>query len=519
MSKKYFLDAINDEALAKMIDTMLRFEKNQKAKKPKINLLKIIPVVAAIILVIGLVNLLPIFMNGFDNNVPGVNLGMLMTNPDDYSSDIEKLKAINPDYYGWIKVSGTNIDYPVVQGEDNDFYLTNDFNKEQHRAGAIFCDYRNDRDVSKNRNTIIYGHNMLDGSMFSALEKNYRNEEIFQNGIIELITENAVYYYKVFSVRETAPASGYIQVDFDSDEKYIEFLYAQKELSLFQNDIIFDENSRIITLSTCVNDYWRDIRFVVQGVLVDVVNTSAEQPSDDYDKNPAKLGDVVIMTQVSNNYLRDWADTGVMKNDVAQFQFLYNEAITPCYIYAFYYRGYVKSVTLDEQTENLDEIQEWLKNTGIVAMAADNPEDAARLRNSKNKSIRYSEIKTFMGDGCMLPDYLPDSKIDGIETIQYYEDFSDINITYTFKGFADYDPEKKINNYIALNITNTNNKSSQILLTNLAVTQNIEINQINGCDVYSSDGYYVWENKGYIYVMYSTFTTHDENIKIIENMK
>jgi len=192
---------------------------------------------------------------------------------NNYIKDMKKLKEINPDFYGWLKVSGTDIEYPVVQTQDNEYYLNYNFNKERSRRGSIFCDYRNDRDISNNRNIILYGRNMLDGSMFCPLVKEYVKEEIFQNGIIELTTEDAIYYYQVFSAREEDPTYNYRQTDFDSDEEYIDFLYTMKERSIFHKNIVLDEHSQIITLSTSINDIKRDIRFTIQGVLIDVVFT------------------------------------------------------------------------------------------------------------------------------------------------------------------------------------------------------------------------------------------------------
>ncbi|MCL1859490.1 MAG: class B sortase [Oscillospiraceae bacterium] len=184
--------------------------------------------------------------------------------------NMHKLSDINPDLYCWIKVSFTTIDYPVVQTIDNDYYLNYSFEKKWSKSGAIYCDHRNSRDILENRNLVIYGHNMLDNSMFQPLIDFSKRYDYFQNGIIELITEDAMYYYEVFSANEEDPRSGYIKTDFASDEEYVEFLYEMKNRSIFQKNVVLDENSRIITLSTCVNDVRLDRRFVVRGVLIDV---------------------------------------------------------------------------------------------------------------------------------------------------------------------------------------------------------------------------------------------------------
>ena len=97
------------------------------------------------------------------------------SNDEEYRVDFEKLKQKNPDTIAWIKVNGTDIDFPVVKGIDNSYYLTHNFNKEKNKAGWIFADYRNKFDGT-DKNIIIYGHNMKDGSMFASL-KNIIKEE------------------------------------------------------------------------------------------------------------------------------------------------------------------------------------------------------------------------------------------------------------------------------------------------------------------------------------------------------
>ena len=185
--------------------------------------------------------------------------------------NIKKFTDRNSDMFCWVKVSFTTIDYPVVQTTDNEYYLYNSFNKTKSPSGAIFADYRNSRDILENRNLILYGHNMLDNSIFQPLITEYYNKEHnFKNGIIELTTEEAIYYYEVFSVNEEDPRSGYIQTDFVDDEDYIAFLYRMQDRSIFTKNMDFDADSKIITLSTCVNDVRRDWRFVVRGILIDV---------------------------------------------------------------------------------------------------------------------------------------------------------------------------------------------------------------------------------------------------------
>ena len=190
----------------------------------------------------------------------------------------------NTDIIGSIKVENTTIYYPVVQTTDNEYYLVHSFYKQRNPSGAIFVDYTNSINISQNRNLIIFGHNMLDNSMFQPLIIFGANQELFNNGIIEIYsnTDDKIYYYEVFAVYEDNSArdknsdEDFIysefgtDMDFNSDEEYVEFLNEAKTRSIFKKDITLDANSKIITLVTCVNDVTIDRRFIVQGVLIDV---------------------------------------------------------------------------------------------------------------------------------------------------------------------------------------------------------------------------------------------------------
>ena len=190
---------------------------------------------------------------------------------DKIRRSVKKLSDINPDTFCWIKVQHTSIDYPVVQAADNDYYLKRDFYKLYSPAGAIFADFRNSKSILNNRHVIIYGHNMLDNNMFQPLITAYeKREDNFKTGIIELITDEGMYYYEIFSVGQENPYSGYIQTYFESDEQYVKFLQTIQARSNFRKNVVLDADSKIITLSTCINEFWIDRRFVVRGVLIEV---------------------------------------------------------------------------------------------------------------------------------------------------------------------------------------------------------------------------------------------------------
>lgn len=185
--------------------------------------------------------------------------------------DFAKLKEKNSDIRGWLKVNGTSVDYPVVQGEDNSYYLTRNFNKQDNIAGWIFADYRNKADGT-DRNMVIYGHNMKDGSMFGSLKKNmldknwYNNEE---NLNITYETEDAVLTYKVFSVYQVAVESYYIKTALSDDAFFLEWLDTVKSRSVKDFGVSLDANSKVMTLSTCATN--SNYRVVLHAVLSDKV--------------------------------------------------------------------------------------------------------------------------------------------------------------------------------------------------------------------------------------------------------
>lgn len=151
-------------------------------------------------------------------------------NKKEYTIDFSKLKEQNSDTVAWIKVNNTNIEYPVVKAQNNDFYLKHSFDKSNNSAGWIFADYRNKFDGT-DKNIIIYGHNMKDNSMFGSLksvisEDWYNNED---NKYITLITENEIQIYEVFSVYQIEKEDYYIQTIFNSETNFNTFAQTIKK--------------------------------------------------------------------------------------------------------------------------------------------------------------------------------------------------------------------------------------------------------------------------------------------------
>jgi len=179
-----------------------------------------------------------------------------LENSEKYDVDFEKLESINSDTVAWLKVIGTDVEYPVVKGNDNSFYLNHSFDKTYNPAGWIFADYRNQFDGNANRNTIIYGHNRRDGSMFYTLKNIlnpnwYENEE---NRKIIFITKNGKEIYETFSIYEIEEETYYISTYFSSDKEYEKFINTLQSRSIKDFGVNVNKEDEILTLSTCANN-------------------------------------------------------------------------------------------------------------------------------------------------------------------------------------------------------------------------------------------------------------------------
>ena len=186
-------------------------------------------------------------------------------------SKIAQLKKINPDTIGWITIDGTAVNYPMVWSEVKNYYLRRDFYGAVRSGGTIYMDERNSPDITKNRNTVIYGHNMVDGSMFAALHA-FDSSSIFYGATIEIATEEGIFVYKPFSVHKSDAFDNYFETDFISDEDFVNFCEQMAFISIFQTEYTFTKDSQIITLSTCgESEAATNERFAVHAVLVQVI--------------------------------------------------------------------------------------------------------------------------------------------------------------------------------------------------------------------------------------------------------
>ena len=179
---------------------------------------------------------------------------------------VASLLQLNPQTVGWLKVNNTNVDYPVVQGTNNKYYLEHNFNFEEDRDGWIYMDYRNNP-VDLSKNTIIHGHNRYySGVMFGTLYKTYYSSwyNNKDNQIIQFDTLYGEYKWRIFSIYRTSPVSDYLQVNFNSDEEWLSFIESRKAKSIKDFNVKVGVDDKILTLSTCAPSG----RQVIHAVLV-----------------------------------------------------------------------------------------------------------------------------------------------------------------------------------------------------------------------------------------------------------
>ena len=197
-----------------------------------------------------------------DNNSSGENDGQDQSKEGNYvnSANEEELKSINSDYKMWIQIENTNINYPVVQSSDNDYYLKHNFRKESNISGTVFVESAND--IDNDKNIILYGHNMRNGTMFNNIT-NYKEESFFnEDNKINIIMNNTLYEYEVFSVYVKNVSEVNLAIGFANEDEFINYAYNQADESIYKKDVDFSAEDNLITLVTCSYEF-TDARTIV----------------------------------------------------------------------------------------------------------------------------------------------------------------------------------------------------------------------------------------------------------------
>ena len=217
-------------------------------------------------------NLIDIYNTKSESNI----LSSIQVNSNDVTDtrtermlQVAELKKQNSDIVGWLEIEGTNINYPVVQGQDNDFYMTHDYKKETSTSGSLFLDKDYDWSVPSS-NLLIYGHNINNGLMFQELLK-YEDEEFYkQHPSIRFTTETDDSEYEIISVfksrvyykSEKNVFRYYYFINAENEEEYNNFVNSAKEASLYDTGKTAKYGDQLITLSTC-SYHTEDGRFAV----------------------------------------------------------------------------------------------------------------------------------------------------------------------------------------------------------------------------------------------------------------
>lgn len=169
--------------------------------------------------------------------------------------------------FGWIKVNNTNINYPVVQTTNNKYYLNHAFDRSYNSSGSIFADYKNDL-KNFNHNTILYGHNRRNGSMFSALNTTLEASwyQQLENQFINFNTISKNTIWEIFSIYKIASRNVSNPISFSSDEKFMSYIDSIKQKSVYPFDVTVTPNDKMLTLYTCGNN--TSYRIIVHAKLV-----------------------------------------------------------------------------------------------------------------------------------------------------------------------------------------------------------------------------------------------------------
>lgn len=192
-----------------------------------------------------------------------------MKDKEEFSVDFEKLMKTNDDTVAWIRfIEPEIISYPVVKGDDNDYYLTHMFDKKTNKSGAIFMDHLNKSDFTDD-NTFLYGHNMKNGSMFGRLRK-YKEKDYWKENpyFYVYLSNGKVYKYHIFAAYVTDASSDVYTISFGEEKDFEKYLDNMANKSIYKTDVKVTSKDNIVSLSTCTN-VTEEERLVIQGVKIE----------------------------------------------------------------------------------------------------------------------------------------------------------------------------------------------------------------------------------------------------------
>lgn len=214
-----------------------------------------------------------------NNTEDSENEEIVMNEYEKQINTYNSLKEMNNEYQFWITIPNTNIDYPVVQTDDNQFYLKKDFNKKKSSAGTVFMDTLNN--FMTDKNVVLYGHNMRNKTMFNNLIK-FKDKNFFEQNnkiVIKNTSNGKEYIYEVFSAYHSDNNFNYNTVVFNENYTYEQYLNDIKKKSLFKKNIDVTTKDRILTLSTCSYEF-KGAKTTVHAKLIEVKDLNPENTSN-----------------------------------------------------------------------------------------------------------------------------------------------------------------------------------------------------------------------------------------------
>ncbi len=238
--------------------------RGKHGKKYKVNKKKLIIRILILVLIISLSITAYFLFNKYKNKNENNELKEIFNNTDDTKQNerIEKVKELqkeNSDIIGWLEIPDSNISYPVLQGEDNDYYMTHNYKKEYSKDGSLFLDKDYDWNIPST-NLLIYGHNNIGSTeMFKGLE-NYNKEDYYKNHkIIRLTTDKEDAEYEIISVflsrvyykSEKDVFRYYYFINANTEEEFNDYVENSKKASLYDTEVTAEYGDQLLTLSTC----------------------------------------------------------------------------------------------------------------------------------------------------------------------------------------------------------------------------------------------------------------------------
>lgn len=276
-------DNFPDEDYIDEDDADAVFDRNEKAKKRSDISRRIILVISVGVFIFAAYNLINIFLAYHKADVIYDNIQQDVLDEDSHTKVVigedeqeveipftynhQALLNINSQGIGYIYIPSIDCRLPMVQGDDNDYYLTHTFNKEYSANGCLFEDYRINGGLSASQ-IIIYGHNMRNGAMFGKL-KNYQDYSFWNNSgndVLYIYTGNVIKEYKIFSCYISEAISDTYTFNFPTLESMIDYAVNMKAKSMYDTGVDVSTATQVITLSTCTND--GEQRFIVHGMYV-----------------------------------------------------------------------------------------------------------------------------------------------------------------------------------------------------------------------------------------------------------